>query len=54
METDREKYAINPSFFDDETLLRSIDRSTDELCRIETKLEILWEEAYRRGLTDHA
>ena len=53
METDRERYAINPMFFDDKSLLRSIQRAEQELCRVETKLEILWEEAYRRGLSDH-
>ena len=53
METNREKYAINPNFLDDVSLIKSIENAENELCRIETKLEILWEEAYRRGLTDH-
>jgi len=53
METDRERYVINPMFFDNQSLLRSIQRAEQELCRVETKLEILWEEAYRRGLSDH-
>jgi len=53
METDRSKYGINPNFLDDVSLIKSIKNAENELCRIETKLEILWQEAYRRGLTDH-
>jgi hypothetical protein len=53
METDRDKYGINPDFFTDEHLQEYIDRKTEDLDRIATQLEIAWEALYNRGLSDH-
>jgi len=53
METDREKYGINPSFLSDEHLVEYIKMKTDWLQEVETQLEMAWEELYNRGLSDH-
>lgn len=53
METNRNKYAINPNFFTDDSLMGYIEQKTEDLIKTETQLEIAWEEAFRRGLTDH-
>lgn len=51
METNRDKYGINPSFLTDEHLVEYIKMKTEWLQEVETHLEIAWEELYRRGIT---
>ena len=53
METDRSKYAINPSFFSNEKLVDYIRQKEQDLVRIQTQLEMAWEELYNRGEADH-
>jgi hypothetical protein len=53
METNRDKYGINPSFLSDEHLVEYIRGKEVMLQQTETQLEIAWEELYNRGLSDH-
>ena len=53
METDRSKYAINPTFFSNEKLVDYIRQKEQDLVRIQTQLEMAWEELYNRGEADH-
>lgn len=50
VETNRDKYGINPTFFSDEQLANYIQKKTEDLIQVETQLEIAWEELHRRGL----
>jgi hypothetical protein len=53
METNRDKYGINPTFFNNEQLADYIQRKTEDLIQVETQLEIAWEELFNRGLSEH-
>jgi hypothetical protein len=51
METDRNKYGLNVSFFTYEEKLAKIKRLEQDLIRTETFLEILWEAVRRENET---
>ena len=48
METDRNKYGLSIQRWTDEEIVKKIHRLEDDLQRIETYLEICWEEIRKR------